>query len=294
MLNGLWIALAALAGVTKGYCGKKTSTAAERFHDAVYISVVRFGMCALLGGAICLVQGGVTSLLQVDGLWVAAVSGVAQAAFATTWLLAVRTGAYVMLDAFLTAGILIPSVLCQILYDERIKPLQWVGFAVLIGAVCLMCSYNNSIKTSKLTPWAVALLVVCSGFSGIADLCQKILSHDYPGQSAAAFNFYAYLFAALVLAVVFLFIKPRNQRPVEVRKFGWYLAVMAACLFLNSYFKLLAARQVSAGVMYPICQGLGLALSALMAAVMFKEPIKKRSIIGLVLVFAAMMLITFA
>ena len=107
-------------------------------------------MCALLGGGICLVQGGVLSLKPTMGLWVALISGLAQAAFSTTWLLAVRTGAYTMLDAFLTAGILIPTVFCRLFYQEPIFPLQWLGFAVLPGAVCLMCSYNNSIK-KKLT-----------------------------------------------------------------------------------------------------------------------------------------------
>lgn len=293
-MSWLLLALAALAGAAKGYCGKKTSGVTEHLHDAVFVGVVRFAVCVLLGGLICVAQGGLSSLNRTEGLWVAALSGVAQAAFATTWLLAVRTGAYVMLDAFLTAGILIPSVLCQVLYDERIKHLQWIGFAVLIGAVCLMCSYNNSIKKNKLTPCALVLLVACSASSAIVDFLQKVLSHNYPGQSAAVFNFYTYLFAALTLAAVFLIFKPKGEQPPAVGRFAGYLGVMAACLFLNSYFKILAARQISAAVMYPVCQGLGLTLSALMAAIFFKEPVKKRSVVGLILVFGAMMLITFA
>ena len=293
-MSWLLLALAAFAGVTKGYCGKKTSAVTAHLHDAVYVGVVRFGMCALLGGVICIVQGGVSVLGRVDGLWVAVVSGVAQAAFATTWLLAVRTGAYVMLDAFLTAGILLPSVLCHVLYDERIKPLQWLGFAVLIGAVCLMCSYSNSIKKRKLTPWTLLLLLACSASCGMVDFLQKVLSHNYPNDSVAAFNFYAYAAAMLASAVVVPFVRPKGAKPVAVGKFAWYLAVMAACLFLNSYFKFLAARHIDAAIMYPVCQGSGLVLSALMAAVMFREPVKKRSIVGLILVFGAMMLITFA
>ena len=293
MINWLWIALVLLTGVTKGYCGKKTSGIAGHIHDAVYISTVRFGICTLLGAIICIVQGGFASLISLNGLWVALLSGIAQAVFATTWLLAVRTGAYTMLDAFLTAGILIPSLLCHYLYGEPIKALQWTGFGVLIAAVCILCSYNNRIK-SKLTLRSLGLLLVCGISSGAADFFQKLLNHHYPQMSAAVFNFYAYAFATVALGAVFLLLKPKGEKPIAVKSFGGYLAVMAVCLFLNSFFKTLAARELAAAVMYPVCQGGGLVLSAVMAASFFGEPIRRRSVLGLLLVFASLMMITFA
>ena len=293
MLNWGLVAIAVLAGVTKGYSGKKTSGMTEHFHDAVYINAVRFGICSLLGGIICLLQGGASSLKSVDGLWVALISGFAQGAFATTWLLAVRTGAYTMLDAFLTAGILIPTVLCRFLYDEPIRPLQWLGFMILLGAVCILCSYNNSIK-QKLTRKGVGLLVACSASSGVVDLAQRVMNHSYPGMAAATYQFYAYLFAMLFLVGLTVLIKPKAAKPVSVKKIGWHLVVMAVCLFINSYSKQYAAKRIPAVAMYSVCQGGGLILSAVMAAVFFHEPLKKRSVIGMLFIFAAMLLITFA
>lgn len=293
MLSWGLVAIAVLAGVTKGYCGKKTSGLATYFHDAVYVNAVRFGMCALLGCSICLLQDGISTLKPVTGLWVALISGLAQAAFSTTWLLAVRTGAYTMLDAFLTAGILIPTVFCRIFYQEPIFPLQWMGFAVLVGAVCLMCSYNNSIK-QKLTVKSVGLLIACSASGGVVDLAQKVMNHSYPEVSAATYQCYTYLFAMAMLAVLTVVIRPKGTKLVSVRKCGWQLGVMAVCLFVNSYSKLFAARKLPAVAMYSVCQGGGLILSALMAAVFFHEPVKKRSGLAMILIFAAMLLITFA
>lgn len=293
MLNWGLVAIAVLAGVTKGYSGKKTSNVTAHFYDAVYINVVRFGICALLGGVICLIWSGASSLKTTDGLWVALISGFAQGAFVTTWLLAVRTGAYTMLDAFLTAGILVPTVLCRFLYDEPIRPLQWLGFVILLGAVCMLCSYNNSIK-QKLTPKRVGMLVLCSASSGVVDLTQRIMNHSYPEIPAAAYQFYAYLFAMLFLAVLMVLIRPKATKLVSVKKFGWHLVIMAVCLFINSYSKQYAAKGIPAVAMYSVCQGGGLILSAVMAAVFFHEPLKKQSVIGLLLIFAAMQLITFA
>ena len=293
MLSWSMVAIAVLAGATKGYCGKKTSGVAEHVHDAVYISAVRFGLCALLGGVIALMQGGLGAFAKVDGIWLALISGLAQAIFTTTWLLAVRTGAYVMLDAFLTAGILIPTLLCRFLFDEAILPLQWLGFAILLCAVFVMCSYNNSIK-QKLNLKSIGLLLLCTASSGIMDFTQKALNYQYPQTPVAAFQFYAYVFAMLILSVVVLCAKPAGQKPVSVKKFGWALVIMAICLFINTYCKQLAAAQIPAVAMYSVCQGGGLILSVLMSAVFFHEPVKKRSIIGVILIFVGMLLITFA
>ena len=293
-MNGwLWVALAMATGLTKGYCGKKTSGKATHAHDAVYITTVRFGICALIGAAVCAVGEGFGSLLNPEGLWIALLAGISQAVFAATWLIAVRTGAYTMLDAFLAAGVLVLSLLCHLLYGEPILPLQWAGFAVLIGAVCILCSYNNRIK-GKLTVRSLGLLLVCTTAGGVLDFTRKMLNYHCPQASPAVFNFYTYLFAFVAVGIAFLVMKPKGQKPLAVRSFGGYLTVMAVCLFLNAYFKTLAAGELPAAVMYPVCQGGGLLLSGIMAAVCFREPLKKRSVLGLLLVFISLMMITFA
>ena len=292
MLSWSMVAIAVLAGAAKGYCGKKTSSVAEHVHDAVYISAVRFGLCALLGGLIALMQSGLGAFAKVEGIWLTVIAGLAQAMFTTTWLLAVRTGAYVMLDAFLTAGILIPTLLCRFLFNEAILPLQWLGFAILLCAVLVMCSYNNSIK-KKLNLKSIGLLLLCAVSSGIVDFTQKALNYQYPQTPVAAFQFYTYVFAMLILAAVVLFVKPAGQKPVSIKNFGWPLVIMAICLFINTYCKQLAAAKISAVALYSACQGGGLILSVLMSAVCFREPVKKRSIIGIILIFAGMLLITF-
>lgn len=293
-MNYLFLAIVISSGLAKGYCGKKTSGFAEHFYDAAYISTIRLIICAAAGSVLCIAEGGLNSFVSLGetGFYIAMLSGAAQAGFVTTWLLAVRNGAYTMLDAFLTLGILIPTVLCDVFFDEKIKLTQWAGFALLIVAVSIMCSYNNQIK-AKITPKSLILLIVCGVFSGISDFSQKLLVRTNPEASVAAYNFYAYIFAALILAAVFVLIKPKGEKACSVKKFGIYIIIMAVCLFLNSYFKTLAGRGLTAFQIYPVCQGLGMILSAIMAAVCFKEPIKTRSIIGMTLTFVSLMIILF-
>ena len=103
-----------------------------------------------------------------------------------------------MLDIFLMFGVLIPLIASNVFFHEVIKPTQWLGIAVLLAAVVIMCSYNNSIKT-KITPFSFALLIICGTASGVADFSQKVFTKCIPDGSAAVFNFYTYLFAAFIL-----------------------------------------------------------------------------------------------
>ena len=69
------------------------------------------------------------------------------------------------------------------------------------------------------------------------------------------------------------------------------VAVMAICLFLNSYFKTLAAERLDSAILYPLNQGLALMLSMLMASVFFGEKITVRCVIGLCSAFVGLLII---
>lgn len=99
-------------------------------------------------------------------------------------------------------GVLIPLTASSIFFREPIAPIQWVGICVLFIAVVIMCSYNNTIKARMTLP-ALILLRICGAANGVADFSQKLFTKCIPGGSAAAFNFYTYVFAALVLMAAY-------------------------------------------------------------------------------------------
>lgn len=70
-----------------------------------------------------------------------------------------------------------------------------------------------------------------------------------------------------------------------------YILVMAICLFLNSYYKTLAAFYMPSVILYPLNQGLALILSTVMSAVFFKERITLKAIIGILTAFVGLLFI---
>lgn len=285
--------IALFAGAVKGYCGKKTSGYANGLQDAIFANIIRMLLCVLLGFLLLFVTGDLASLvLNRNILLICMLSGISTAVFVVTWLISVKRSAYMMVDIFLMLGVLIPLIASNILFNEEIKLTQWFGITVLFTAVVIICSYNNSIK-ARLTPASLALLIICGAANGIADFSQKLFTKCVPGGSVAAFNFYTYLFAAFALIITFSITRkatPAPERSGMKQIFG-YILIMSVCLFVNSYFKTLASGYLGAVLLYPLNQGCALILSAVMAAVLFKEKLTAKAIIGILTAFVGLLII---
>lgn len=295
----LFLSLALAAGITKGYCGKKTSFAIVTGSDSMIMNVLRMLLCIVIGFLLIAVQNDLPLLIP-DGslLLVTALSGVASAAFVVSWLLSVKSGAYMMVEVFLLIGVIVPIALCRVFFDEEIGIWQMLGIAVLLVAVFIMCTYNASVK-GRMSVGSFLLLLLCGIANGIADFSQKIFVKVIPEGSVAVFNFYTYVFAAVALAlayIVFRIIDDRSgfkpRKPIEVVKPIWiYVLIMAICLFANSFFKTQAALYLDAVQLYPLNQGCSVVLSLLMSAIVFKEKINAKCIIGICLSFVALIMI---
>lgn len=300
MLGYLFLAIALIAGVSKGYCGKMISGRISTVSDSVLANTARMLSCIVIGFFFVVIESGFPALaVETATLLTALLSGVCSSLFVISWLFAVKESAYMMVETFLLAGTMIPIALSAILFDEEIRIIQGIGLVILFIAVYIMSTYNTSIK-GKMSFKSLLPLIAAGLANGFADFSQKLFARTADKDTAAAFNFYTYIFAAATLLIFYVILNIR-KRSAEVReKSGglillrsiWgYILVMAVCLFANSYFKTLAGVHITATELYPLNQGASVILSLLMARICFKERINTKCIIGILLAFAAMMLI---
>lgn len=289
----LFMAISVFAGIAKGYCGKRTSGYVNEYREATLANCVRMILCILIGMVVVVFTEGVASF-RVDSvtLWIAVLNAVANSAYVVFWLITVKKGAYMLLDVFQTIGLFIPTVGSALLFDEAIQINHIVGFALLVAAAGIMCSYNNGIK-NKITPKSFLLLVMCGISCGTLDFSQKLFVELSPEVSTAVFNFYTYMFSAVILLVCFYAFSAaaKEKKPINVKPIFGYIIVMALCLFACSYFKMLAAEHLTATELYPIVQGSSLTLSAVMAAIFFRERLNLKAVVGIVLTFVALLII---
>ncbi len=289
----LFLGIALLAGAVKGFCGKKTSGYTNTFNDAILANSIRMILCTVIGFVVILAKNEASLLIPNTKLiLISVLSGISTSFFVVTWLLSVKKSAYMMLDIFLMLGILIPLIASNIFFNEIIKPIQWIGVVLLFVAVILMCSYNNSLK-GKMSFSSFVLLLICGITNGVADFSQKLFMKNVPDGSAAVFNFYTYIVAAVILITVFIITRKKsvNNSKTNIKKIFAFIFVMAICLFANSYFKTLSAAHLNAVILYPLNQGCSLILSAIMAATLFKEKLTLKAFIGILIAFLGLLII---
>lgn len=297
MLGYLYVAAALAAGLTKGWCGKKASGIITGMRPTLLFNAVRMLLCIPIGFLFVWASDSVQNLIAEPIIYlIAAVSGISTALFVVTWIGCVRWGAYMMVDVFVTLGIMIPVLLCTLLFDESLRTAHLVGLVLLVFAAYMMCTYNRSLhrEGSRLRIKQLLLLFMCGASNGITQFSQKWLRH-VSNTDVSVFNFYTYVFASAVLLILFfLFPKENSTQKLaqnDMRRLALFVTLMSACLFLHSFCSTAAAGYLSSAQLYPLMQGSALILSMLMSAVCFGEHINVRCAIGIASSFAAMLCI---
>ena len=303
MVGYLFLFIAVLTGVAKGYCGKKTSKYVSSFTDGLILQSARLILCVIIG--LCLFLFSNTPL-NIDStiLAISILNGVSNAAFLLCWIFAVKNDSYLFVDICLTAGgILLPCVCDTLFLGGIITPIQYIGIIIMILAVLVMNSYNFTVTKKKVTVRNILLLTCVAISNGIMGFCAKLFAHYKSivdiSCDLSAFSLLTFLFACILLLITLpIFCKTQKikikdcVKSFPFKKLWVYLVFIAIFLFFNSYLTTLTNTYIKNTVLiYPLQFGSNLILSAVMSVIVFKEKINFRSILGMILITTSIILI---
>ena len=299
----LFLFISAISGTIKGFFGKKISDNINGLEGAIFTNFIRMIFCIPIGLVFVFFDGNFSDLaVSREVLLISLFAGISTSIFIVSWLLAVKKSAFTSLDAFISLGIIVPILLSNIFYEEKVSLSQFIGIILLLGGVFIMSLYNNQIKQKIGLPSLILFLIVGLA-NGFVDFSYKIFQHTKADTPASVFNFYIYIFSAVTLLTVFMFLHFTHQREAvpdsgerEVeslidKKKTIYIAIMAIFLFCNSYFKTLAASLLTSVQMYPLAQGASILFALLMSSIFLKEKIKPLCIAGLTILFISLLFI---
>ena len=291
----LYLFTAVAFGLTKGYLGKRISDKTPTVKNSITTNLIRMVFCIVVGLIFALCEGGLGGLVpETSVLLVALGAGVATCAFIVSWLLSVRESAYMSVEAFIAMGVLVPTICSAIFYGESVGTSQIIGLTLLLVAVVVMSAYSGQVKKG-FSIKSILLLTFTGLSAGLTDFLQKVYVNTAHVTGASAFNLYVYVFSAVILGVVSLLLKgERSDGPrgmLADRKKVVFIAIMAVCLFCNSFFKTLAAGLLDAVLLYPLSQGSALILSLVMSTALFKEKLKPTCIAGMCIMFLGLIFI---
>lgn len=285
-----FVLISLLAGSTKGFLGKLLSNRVSTHNSSVFMNLIRMLICIFIGLGMLITEPAPN--LDICGLVFGILAGISISVFTITWLLAIKHGAFMLVSVAQMFGVIVTLFLSFVIFRENVFAPQLLGVILVVIAIFIMISYNNTTK-GKLTKTASIYLFLCGLSSGLLDFSQKLFTH-YSDGSVALLNFITYVSAAIVLGAYFV-IFSKNDTTTEYKPLfkETFLVIlgMSICLFLNSYFKALATNYLTATQIYPVYQAGGLILSALMSAIFFKEKITKRCITGMCIAFIAILLL---
>ena len=270
----------------KGYCGKKTSQAVALIGDAFRFNFTRMLFCLVIGTVPVLVEG---AGFAIDWRMAAIclLSGAMNVGFVVFWIFAVRKIALVTVDAALTLSSILPAVLCLVLFGTPVKWESLLGFALIFGAACLLASYSRQQK-GGFSLGAFLLMVLAAICDGLMAFSQQLYRRYCADYSNTVFQFYTFLFATLIFAVILVSWrasgkeKPSAESTARFKKAVPLIVIMAGCLFAASYLQtfVTSAYGVNPDYLYPVIKGGCLVISNCMGTLFFGEKITVKSVIG--------------
>ena len=291
----IYIIISVVFNAAKGYSSKRVSSSLCTLRENLSFNAVRLLVTGLFALVFVLLRG-VHDIFTPGAaeLAVCAVAGIAMSVFTCVWQLAIRSKAYMLVSACSSASFIVPVICGLLLWNEKFT-LPGIGaFILIICAMYFLLLYDFKLN-GKISLREAVLLILVLVTQGIMQCTQKLYAIYAPDKDSGIYTLYMFFFAFCVSLLLLAFFKKDKSEKEKSVLHGniTYMLIMSVALFATSFFQTLAAKSVDAVIMYPILSGLSLAAGSTMSALFFKEKLTRNSLIGIMLVFCALVLSRF-
>lgn len=251
----------------------------------------------LLSGGMALVLllfAGGFSGVSLKALAISAIGAVALGSNLFFGLEALKSGAMVLSSMAGSAGLLLPCVFGIFMFDEPMSLMQLFGILLLIFSGWLLIGYSKKLKGS-FTPRTMLLLIGSMLSNGFTMVAQKMFSKYLPDVSVSVFSFLAFGLVGVGMCVGLVPQLTKKEKREEIKKLPkalwFYGAGLSTILLIINQLATIAAKVIPSAIMFPINDGGATIITALTGAVVFKEKLTPRSVAGLALGIASLIVI---
>lgn len=228
------------------------------------------------------------------GVAISILGGIAMFSSSLCSMTALKSGVQLVLSSlFSSMSILIPTVASVFLFGEDMSAWQIAGVAALLYAAYLLLGITKS-TYQNFSVKGLLLLLGLFLADGLTMLAQKCYPHYEPEADTAVYTFLSFGTACLLTAVMGGTDLIRTKTGITKVLHKDILiggAVLAGMLFVIMYLGILAVPLVSAVVLYSLVAGGTLIIAFLVGAIIFKEPVTRRNLVGLLIGIVALVVI---
>ena len=193
----------------------------------------------------------------------------------------VKINGVVLSGVFAKLGVLVPTLLSVLIFKEKPKILQIIGFALAIAAIILINSEHDEKKAGSKT--ALILLLLSNG---LADSMSKVYEEVGCEDLQDVYLLISF-FSAFILCIILLLCKKQSVTPADVG-YGLLLGVPN---YYSARFLIKALATVPAVAAYPTYSVATIVVITVAGVLLFHEKLTKRQIIGMAVIAAALVLL---
>lgn len=184
---------------------------------------------------------------------------------------------------FSTAGMLIPILAGLFFFNQPISAMQWVGLAVFFVSVYLLIQSSKKIFNG-FSFKAFLLLMGALVFNGTTMLAQQLFTRYVPSGDVSVFSFISFAVPAVLGIMIFPFMPNRSSCDTKMSKPLIACAfALAAAVFVINQLATLSTALVPPVILFTLINGGETIISTVVAAVVYKERLSARSVVGVLL-----------
>ncbi len=229
------------------------------------------------------------SSMSTVGWLIAIATGVTLTVTSICSLLVLKKASVVLGTLFSSAGLLVPTISGIFILGQSVGIGQWIGIVFLFVAALLLSSSSNE-TNGKLTAKAFVLLFLSMLGNGGTMLLQTLFKKYAPEADVSVYSFLQFTIPAVVLFILAygMKLKDRTHTVKYSKKLIVYTVLASVAVFGISQISTIVSEFIPVAVLFPISDGGGTVISALVAAIVYKEKITVKSALGVIVGVAAL------
>lgn len=292
MKDYIFLIIILLLRVPQNFSSKKTSGLVTNSQSYFLYGTYSYTLAGLIAFVMLLFDG--MSGFSLPAVGISALGAVSLAVSLFCSIEALKSGVMVLAAMAGSAGLLLPCIAGIFMFNEPMKPLQFIGIALLIFSGWLLIGYSKE-QTGSFTPRTLLLLIGSMLSNGSVMLAQKMFSKYLPDTSVSIFSFLTFgligigMFIGLVPSL--LSQSGRAKIAAVPKPVFLYGTISSIILLAINQLATLAGRNVPSAIMFPINDGGATIITAITAAIFFKEKLTVRSVCGLILGIGSLIVI---
>ena len=292
MKDYIFLIIILLLRVPQNFSSKKTSGLVTNSQSYFLYGTYSYTLAGLIAFVMLLFDG--MSGFSLPAVGISALGAVSLAVSLFCSIEALKSGVMVLAAMAGSAGLLLPCIAGIFMFNEPMKPMQFIGIALLIFSGWLLIGYSKE-QTGSFTPRTLLLLIGSMLSNGSVMLAQKMFSKYLPDTSVSIFSFLTFgligigMFIGLVPSL--LSQSGRAKIAAVPKPVFLYGTISSIILLAINQLATLAGRNVPSVIMFPINDGGATIITAITAAIFFKEKLTVRSVCGLILGIGSLIVI---